>query len=95
MKRFLLLISTILLSTSFSLTAQAELTHAGTPDELHVETNPGFEFPDIYQRQLEYREKRLLLIEDMKERQKHFIAPSLEAQALYQKDVQALHKSIK
>lgn len=91
---FFLFIFALAACINLASTAQAQVVHCGVPDEVRV-PNAEFEFCDIFQRQLAYREKRLLLVEDIKERQKSFAAPSIEARKQYQKDLQALHNSIK
>ena len=73
---------------------QAEVTFAGDPEEVHIETDPGFDFPDIYQRQLAYRESLLPLRAELKERQENFAAPSREVRQNYEEDLKALHQSI-
>ncbi len=71
--------------------AQAGIVSAGEPPFIRVDSMPDFVYPDIYQRQLAYRETLLMLQDDMKARQKAFIAPSLEAQRMYEQDLEALH----
>lgn len=95
MKRFLLLALIPVSLAFFSPRAQAEfeIYHAGTPDEVRVETNPTYRIPDIYQRQLDYRDKRILLVKDLKRRQRAFVEPTNVLRNQYRQDVQDLHSS--
>lgn len=74
--------------------ASAEIVSAGEPPEVRVETSPEYIFPDIYQRQLAYRNQRLALVRDIEARQQNFVDPSIQAHRQYLKDLQRLHDSM-
>ena len=59
-----------------------------------IETNPDFEFCDIYQRQLDYKESADQLREDIIKRSENFAKPRQAARAQYEKDLEELHKTI-
>ena len=59
-----------------------------------IETDPGYEFCDIYQRQLDYKDSADQLEEDIKKRSENFAKPRRQAYEQYQKDLEALHKTI-
>lgn len=71
--------------------AENKVVHCGVPDGFDVTTNPGFEFCDIYSRQLAYREERLKLRKQLEQRQTNFVDPQLEAYKNYKKELEALH----
>lgn len=90
-----LLAAFIVLGTSFPAAAQhAGVVHCGSPEDSIIETDPGFEFCDVYQTQLEYRESWQKLRADLLERQENYAAPRRAAYEQYRKDLEALHESI-
>ncbi len=94
--KFSLSLLTVLLALTFSANAQAanEVVHCGTPVDTHINTDPGFIYCNIYDRQIAYREKRLDLMRQLKERQANFAAPGLETYRKYKQDIEELHDSI-
>lgn len=72
--------------------AQNEIVHCSDPVVSTVTTDPGFKFCNIYDRQLAYKENRSDFYKQLKERQKNFAAPGLEAQNQYLKDVETMHE---
>lgn len=93
MFRFLIIIAlTFILPAS----AQAEqgVYQCGEPVEGDIETDPGFSFCDIYQRQLAFKDVRDRLSRQLRERQENFAEPRRQAYEAYQRDLKALHRSI-
>ena len=72
--------------------AQNEVVHCSDPIVSTVTTDPGFKFCNIYDRQLAYKENRDDFYKQLKDRQKNFAAPGLEAQNQYRKDVETMHE---
>lgn len=88
--RFVFLLIAVLFLSAPAWAADG-IVHCGIPDDVDVETNPGFEFCDVYSRQLAYKPKRDKLRSQLEERQKNFIAPSLAAYKNYKQELEALH----
>ena len=86
--------STVIALSVLATNAKAEVVSAGEPIFVRVESFPDYIYPDIYQRQLAYRDTFLALQDDLRARQKAFIAPSLEAQEQYKENLQAIHESL-
>lgn len=60
-----------------------------------INTEPQSDFCDIYQRQLNYKDGADQLRAEIEERTANFAKPRQQARGQYEKDLQALHKSIK
>ncbi|MBX2834414.1 MAG: hypothetical protein KTR28_05540 [Micavibrio sp.] len=71
--------------------AQSGIYSAGEPESYNLPTQEVFGFPDIYQRQLNYRDHAIKLREQIKERQENFQAPALEARTKYEQDLKNLN----
>lgn len=69
-----------------------EIVGCGVPASVTIETDPGFTYCDIYQRQLAYRDEAIKLDRQMKARQINFAAPRIEALKRYQADMEVLNE---
>ncbi|MCB1563941.1 MAG: hypothetical protein KDJ75_10235 [Alphaproteobacteria bacterium] len=58
-----------------------------------VETDPGQDYCNIYERQLAYREERLKYKADLEERRENYHAPRREAYKNYKADLEALNET--
>ncbi|MCK5284156.1 MAG: hypothetical protein KAJ86_01070 [Alphaproteobacteria bacterium] len=96
MKISILFFLSIFFVLSYNTMANAENTvvQCGIPSESHVETDPGFQYCNIFDRQFTYRKNRIALMDQLKIRQTQFIEPALSARNQYKKDLDALHDSI-
>ena len=92
---FTFFLSILTLATTTDVRAEADIISAGEPPEVRVETDPYYRYPDIYARQLKYRETHKQLMQDIRDRQKAYVAPHLEVKKKHKADIKALHKSIK
>lgn len=88
--RFILLLTAILMLLPASGQA-GEILACGVPVSVRIETDPGFTYCDIYQRQLAYYDEAKALDRQMKERQINFAAPRIETLKRYQEGLKALN----
>ena len=91
-KAYILLLTVFVIAISTPAQAEYKIVHAGNAVKSNVPT-PDYTFADIYQRQLDYRERRIELHAQLKARQKAFAEPSLAAYRQYREDLDKLHDS--
>lgn len=69
--------------------ADGKVVECGKAVSGDIPTDPGIDFCDIFSRQLEYSESRRKFSAQLRERQKNFIAPRIEAARNYENNLHA------
>jgi hypothetical protein len=70
-----------------ALAAEGKVVECGMPVTGDIDTDPAVDFCDIYTRQLDFAADRKKFSEQLRERQKNFAAPSIEAGRTYNKNM--------
>ncbi len=82
----------LLLAALLSAPALAQVACETPHTELDVTVDADFEYCNMYIRQFAHREAMTALHEQLVERQKNYIKPSLEMREQYQKDLKAFYE---
>ncbi len=93
-RSFFLFFLTVLTCAAAPMTrAETPVVACGTPAPADLNTDPGGTYCDIYTRQLAYIEEDRKFREQLKERQKNFVAPGIKAANQYKEDLKAYYES--
>lgn len=83
----------LLPSTSHAQGARGYIYQCGQPVRGDIDTNPGYTFCDIYQRQLNYKYSADRLRSQIKNRQHNFAEPRLRAYRWYKEDLERMYEA--